>query len=135
MKNRVDKIEGIGRVYRGKLEAAGIPTTDALLEQCGTPWGRKSVAERAGIREALLLKWANVADLMRLKGVGEEFSQLLEAAGVDTVKALKTRSAGNLHDKLAELNAAKKLARRTPGLNDVHAWIAAAQSVEPRVFH
>ena len=135
MTTRVDTIEGIGPVYRGKLEAAGIPTTEALLEQCGAPEGRRRVAEMTGLRPAQLLRWVNIADLMRLNGVGKEFSQLLEAAGVDTVRELKMRQPETLCAKLTEVNEAKRLARRSPALHDVARWVAAAASMEPRVFH
>ncbi len=135
MATRIDKIEGIGPVYRSKLEAAGIGTTEALLEKCGSRDGRRHVAALSGLREAQLLKWVNSADLMRLNGVGKEYSQLLEAAGVDTVRELRTRRPETLHAKLAEINGVKHLARRPPGLHDVTMWVEAAGTMEPRVFH
>ena len=132
---RIDTIEGIGPVYRAKLEAVGIGTVAALLAQCGERSARKMIASATGLREAQLLKWVNIADLMRLEGVGKEFSHLLEAAGVDTVRELKTREPENLCAKLAEINSLKRLARRTPRIEDVHAWVSEAKDMEARVFH
>jgi predicted flap endonuclease-1-like 5' DNA nuclease len=135
MTYRIDKIEGIGPVYRAKLEAVGIGTTDALLAQCGERDARRMIAAASGLREAQLLKWVNIADLMRLNGVGKEFSQLLDAAGVDTVRQLRMREPETLCAKLGEINTMKRLARRTPALQDVHQWVSEAKEMEPRVFH
>jgi predicted flap endonuclease-1-like 5' DNA nuclease len=93
----IEKIEGIGPAFGANLQAAGIKTTEALLDKSKDPKGRKALAAETGIDESRILKWANMADLMRIKGVGEEYSELLEAAGVDTVKELKMRNAANLH--------------------------------------
>jgi predicted flap endonuclease-1-like 5' DNA nuclease len=132
---KVDEIEGIGAVLAQKLGAAGIKTTDDLLAQCATAKGRESVAATCGLSEHQLLKWANMADLMRVSGIGSEFSQLLEAAGVDTVKELRTRNAENLTAKMAEVNAAKKLTRRVPTSAEVAKWIGAAKEMEPKISH
>lgn len=134
MTKRVDTIEGIGPVYRGKLEAVGIATVDDLIDRCGLPSRRQEVAAITGLRQQQLLKWVQIADLMRLQGVGKEYSQLLEAAGVHTLSALRSRDVEKLHTRIAEVNEFKKLARRTPGLHDVSAWVAAAQSLEQRVY-
>jgi predicted flap endonuclease-1-like 5' DNA nuclease len=122
-------IEGIGPVYAEKLKAAGLTTTGALLEAAKDPKGRKAIAESTGIDESRVLKWANMADLMRIKGVGEEYSELLEAAGVDTVKELKMRRADNLAAKMAELNEAKKLVRQLPSEKQVAEWIEQAKAL------
>lgn len=122
-------IEGIGPVYAEKLIAAGIKTVEAYLEATKDPKGRKALAEATGIDDTRILKWANMADLFRIKGVGEEYSELLEAAGVDTVKELKHRNAENLHAKMEEVNAVKKLVRQTPSLNAVTDWIEQAKSL------
>jgi predicted flap endonuclease-1-like 5' DNA nuclease len=122
-------IEGIGPVYAEKLTAAGVKTVEALLEAAKDPKGRKALAETTGIDASRILKWANMADLFRLKGVGEEYSELLEAAGVDTVKELKHRNAENLHAKMEEVNAAKKLVRQTPSLKAVTDWIEQAKTL------
>jgi predicted flap endonuclease-1-like 5' DNA nuclease len=125
-------IEGIGKEYAAKLQAAGLATTEALLEQGTTPQGRQALAEKTGISGRLILEWVNRADLFRVKGVGEEYSDLLEAAGVDTVPELAQRNAENLHAKLAEVNAAKKLVRRLPTQSQVSDWIDQAKGL-PRV--
>ncbi len=120
-------IEGIGPVFAEKLTAAGVKTVEALLDKAKDPKGRKALAEASGIDEKKILNWANKADLMRLKGVGEEYSDLLEAAGVDTVKELKHRNAENLHAKMTEVNEAKKLVRALPTLKAVTDWIEQAK--------
>lgn len=122
-------IEGIGPVYAEKLAAAGIKTVEALLDAAKDPKGRQTLAEATGIDASRILKWANMADLMRIKGVGEEYSELLEAAGVDTVKELKHRNAENLHAKMEEINEAKKLVRQTPSLKSVGEWIEQAKTL------
>jgi predicted flap endonuclease-1-like 5' DNA nuclease len=129
----IRRIEGIGEVYAGKLEELGIRTLEALLEQADTPQKRKALAERTGISEKLILEWANLADLFRIKGIGEEYSDLLEEAGVDTVVELAQRNPEHLHAKLAEVNAAKKLVRRLPSLREVTSWVEQAKSL-PRVL-
>jgi predicted flap endonuclease-1-like 5' DNA nuclease len=126
-------IEGIGEVYAGKMKNAGIETTEALLEKGSTPKGRKEIAEATGIGDAWILKWVNRADLFRIKGIGEEYSDLLEAAGVDTVPELAQRNPENLYAKLGEVNAAKKLVRRIPALTQVKDWIEQAKAL-PRVM-
>ena len=129
------KIEGIGEVYRKKLNAIGITTTGALLKAGTTPKGRKELAEKSGITETLILEWVNLADLMRVKGVGEEYSDLLEEAGVDTVKELRNRRADNLHKAMLETNAQKKLVRRPPSLKEVESWIEQAKQLPPVVTY
>lgn len=131
----IKDIEGIGAVNAEKLGKVGITTTDALLEAAKDPKGRKSVAETAGIDESRILKWTNMADLMRIKGVAEEYSDLLEAAGVDTVKELKMRRADNLTAKMAELNAAKKLVRQLPSEKQVADWIEQAGKLPPMMTY
>lgn len=119
-------VEGIGPVYAEKLKKAGVPTLEALLEQCATPAGRKAVSENSGIGHDHILKWANHADLFRIKGVAEEYSDLLEAAGVDTVVELAKRNAQNLHKALVQTNEEKQLVRRLPTAGQVADWIAQA---------
>ena len=135
MNYRIEDIEGIGPVYAGKLAAAGIRKTGDLLAKCGSAKGRREVAKETGLDEAQLLKWANMADLMRISGVGEEYSELLEAAGVDTVKELKHRNAENLTAKMAEVNAARKLVRQLPSVKRVTSWVEQAKSLEPMISH
>ena len=127
--------DGIGDVFAGKLTAAGVATVEALLKTAGSAAGRKTLAEQTGLTTNQLLEWVNRADLMRIKGVGSEYSDLLEAGGVDTVKELATRRPDNLHAKLLEVNEAKKLVRRTPTLNEVEAWVAEAKTLPGAVTY
>jgi len=131
----IEEIEGIGPAYGAKLASAGVKSTDDLLRLCANRKGRAAVAESTGISEKLLLGWANKADLMRISGIGPQFSDLLEAAGVDTVKELATRRADNLTVKLGEINAAKKLARTVPVESVVSDWIDKAKGLDPTISH
>ena len=131
----VDDIEGIGASYAEKLSVVGIKRTDDLLTRCGSARGRAEVADRSGISEKLLLKWANLADLMRIRGVGTEFSELLEAAGVDTVRELQHRNAVNLSEKMQQVNDTKHLTRRVPSLAEVETWIDQAKQMQPMISH
>jgi len=123
-------IEGIGKTYAKKLKAAGIHSTGTLLERAKSPKGRKQVAADTGIDETHVLKWANMADLMRIRGVAEEYSELLEAAGVDTVKELKRRNVANLVEKMKEVNEKKKLVRLLPSEKSVTKWVAQAKELK-----
>jgi predicted flap endonuclease-1-like 5' DNA nuclease len=105
------------------------------LSQCAAAKGRKAVAGQTGLDEKQLLKWANLADLMRVSGVGEEYSELLEAAGVDTVKELRNRRPDSLTAKMAEVNQAKRLTRQVPGLKQVTKWVDQAKSLAPVITH
>lgn len=129
----IEEIEGIGQAHGAKLRAAGVKDTAALLARCATPKDRAALATASGIAEALVLKFANRADLMRVKGVGQEFSDLLEAAGVDTVPELARRRADTLHAAMQQTNEAKKLVRQLPSLSAVEGWIAAAKDL-PRAL-
>ncbi len=124
-------IEGVGPKYAKKLKAANIHTTDALLKRAADKKGRKAVAADTGIDETYILKWTNMADLMRIKGVGEEYSELLEAAGVDTVKELRNRNPTNLAKAMADSNAKRKLVRLLPGEKKVTSWVAQAKKLKP----
>jgi len=127
------KIEGIGEKYAAKLQAAGVNTLEGLLENGKTPQGRKALAEATGIIEKLILEWANLADLFRIKGIGEEYSDLLEEAGVDTVMELAQRNPENLLAKMSEINEQKKLVRHLPVLSQVQDWVEQAKNL-PRVI-
>lgn len=130
---RVTRIEGVGEVYAQKLAQARIGTTQELLRQAATPEGRAEIAEKAGLTERQILEWANQADLMRVPGIGAEYSDLLEAAGVDTVVELARRNPENLHAELVRVNAARRLVRRVPGLGRIRSWIEKAKTL-PRVL-
>jgi predicted flap endonuclease-1-like 5' DNA nuclease len=126
---KIEQVEGIGRAYGERLRAVGIATTAQLLRACSDAKGRRDTAARAGIDEALILKWANRADLMRVKGIGAQYSDLLEAAGVDTIKELRTRSAANLAARLAEVNGGSRLTRAVPAEKMVAGWIQQAKQL------
>ncbi|QNT77071.1 DUF4332 domain-containing protein [Dehalogenimonas etheniformans] len=128
----ISEIEGIGPKNAEKLNTVGIKTVEKLLEMGASPKGRKEIAEKTGIGEVSILEWVNRADLFRIKGVGEEFSDLLEAAGVDTVKELAQRKPDNLLAKLTEVNMEKKLVRRMPVLSAVTDWVKQAKEL-PRI--
>jgi len=130
---KLETIEGIGGTYAKKLQKAGVATTQALLEQGATPKGRKEIAAKTGIGDTLILKWVNRADLFRIKGIGEEYADLLEAAGVDTVPDLARRKAENLYKKMVEVNEAKQLVRQVPAQSQVGDWIKQAKKL-PRVM-
>jgi predicted flap endonuclease-1-like 5' DNA nuclease len=127
------KVEGIGETYAQKLKDAGISTTEALLEKGASPKGRKAIAEKAGISETLILRWVNHVDLFRIKGVGGQYAELLEVAGVDTVLELAQRNAENLYQKLVAVNQEKKLVRQLPTQVQVSDWVAQAKRL-PRVI-
>lgn len=130
---KLEEVEGIGPVYAEKLRAAGVPHMGALLKKGSTPKGRKEMAEKAGISEKLILEWVNHVDLFRIKGVGSEYSDLLEEAGVDTVPELAQRRPDNLYAKLVEVNKEKKLVRQLPSQKMVESWVAQAKTL-PRVI-
>jgi len=112
-----------------KLRAAGVSNTDQLLAAGKTKKGRGELAQKTGISEPLILKWVNIVDLYRIRGIGSEYSELLEASGVDTVKELKNRVPANLEKKMADVNAQKKLTRRVPTLAVVTDWIEQAKKL------
>lgn len=128
-------VEGIGPVNVRKLKEAGIATVEALLREGSTPKGRKNIAEKAGVNDALILEWVNHADLFRIKGVGEEYSDLLEEAGVDTVVELAQRNAENLLEKMGSINEKKRLVRRLPTLGQVKGWIEQAKKLPRAVSY
>jgi predicted flap endonuclease-1-like 5' DNA nuclease len=130
---KVIDVEGIGPKYAKKLSAAGIKTSDTLLKKGATPAGRKEISEKTGIGHELILDWVNYVDLYRIKGIGSEYSELLEKAGVDTVVELSKRKAEHLIKALMETNTQKKLVRKLPALSLVTDWIEQAKKL-PRVI-
>ncbi len=130
---KIEEIEGIGPTYGEKLRGCGVTDTDSLLEQGCTPGGRKKLASGADVSDKLVLKWVNMADLFRIKGVGSEYAELLECAGVDTVKELAQRNAENLATKMAEVNGEKNLTRRLPNVDAVTKWVAEAKELPRKV--
>lgn len=136
MAYKLIEIKGIGTEYSGKLsDVRGMMTVEELLEAGASKKGREMLAEETGISESLILRWVNMADLFRINGVAEDFSDLLEASGVDTVKELRNRVPENLHAKLVEVNEAQNIAGRTPRLDEVESWIEQAKEMEPKVTH
>ena len=135
MNYKITDIEGIGPAYAEKLTEAKIQTTEDLLEMCSTPAGRTNVAESTGIGDSVLLKWTNMADLMRVSGVVGQYAELLKAAGVDTIKELRNRNAENLADKLNEINAEKKLTKGSAAANTVQQWVDQAKKLDPRITY
>ena len=132
---KIIDIQGIGPVYAEKLIGIGIETVDQLLEKGADAKGRQAIEEATGIRHDLVLTWVNHADLFRVKGIGPQFAELLEAAGVDTVKELRNRNAANLAAKMLEVNEEKHLCRRTPVEKEVAKFIELAKELEPKVTH
>ena len=122
-------IEGIDETYQAQLTNAGIATVDQLYKAGNTKKGRKELAEKSGISEKLILEWVNHCDLFRIKGVGSEYADLLEEAGVDTVAELATRKPDNLFKKMNEVNVEKKLVRRVPALSQVTDWVRQAKEM------
>ena len=131
----IEEIEGIGPSFAEKLMKAEIKTTEDLLKLCCDKSGRGKVAGTTSLSEGQLLKWANLADLMRISGIGPQYSELLEAAGVDTVKELRHRNAENLETKMGEVNEEKKLTRQVPKAKEIERWIATAKDTEPTITH
>lgn len=129
---KIIDVEGIGSAYAQKLVEAGITTTNKLLKKGATPKGRQEIEGMTGISHSLVLEWVNHVDLYRIKGVAQEYSDLLEEAGVDTVPELAQRNAANLHAKMAEVNDAKKLVRQLPSQKQVESWVSQAKDL-PRV--
>lgn len=127
------KIEGIGEKYATKLKMIGISTTETLLEKGQTKRGRQEIADKSGITKTLILEWVNLSDLFRIKGVGEEYSDLLEEAGVDTVIELAQRNPNNLYQSVVDVNQKKKLVRKLPTQYQVSDWVNQAKKL-PRVI-
>lgn len=132
---KLQTIEGIGPVYEGKLQAVGINSVEALLDACSTKKERDDLALRAGLSPKRVLTWANHADLFRIKGVAGEYSELLEAAGIDTIVELATRNPVNLTKKMEEVNEAKRLVRKVPVLSQVEDWVKQAADLPRKLFY
>ncbi len=132
---KLETIEGIGPTYAQQLREAGIGSVEALLEEGATPEGRQEIRETTGIGAELVLDWVNRADLMRIRGVGEEYSDLLEWAGVDTVVELAQRNPENLYRKIIEVNEEKKLVRRPPSQGMVEQWVEQAKALPRAVSY
>ena len=132
---KIEQIEGIGAAYAEKLNAASIKTTEDLLEKCAARKGRLAIAEETGISAKLILKWTNHADLFRINGIAGQFAELLEAAGVDTVKEFRHRVPANLQPKLEAVNAEKNLCNRVPSVTELEKMIAQAKELQPLITY
>jgi len=128
-------IDSIDQRDATKLRKAGVRTTDALLKTAATRTGRRRLSREADISESEILSWVNRADLMRIKGVGSEYADLMEAAGVDTIRELRRRNPDRLLIAMSEMNARRRLIRRLPTGGMVAGWIEAAKNIEPLVTH
>ena len=135
MAKTIESIEGIGPKFGAALRAAGINSVDALLDAGADGKSRRALAEKTGISESRILRCVNMADLFRINGVASQYAELLEGAGVDTVKELKHRNAENLAARMAEVNAEKKLVRRPPSVKVVSGWIIQAKELPAKVSH
>ncbi len=131
----IEKIEGIGPAMAEKLQNAGVRTVASLLKKGATPKGRKEIAEKSGISDAQILKWVNMADLFRIKGVASQYAELLEAAGVDTVKELAMRNPVNLRKAMEEVNSQKRLVRALPSPDAVASWVQQAKNLPRAVSY
>jgi len=132
---KIEDLEGVGPVYGARLRAAGVQTTDDLLEKAGPAAGRRALAAAADVSPDLLLRWTNHADLYRISGVGSEYADLLEASGVDSCSELAQRNPANLATTMAEANAARALVRRLPTEEVVAGWIDQAKQLPKVVTH
>ena len=130
---KLEDVEGIGPVSAEKLKKVGVGSTQSLLSMGGTPAGRKELAAKSGLSDKLILEWVNHVDLFRVRGIGEEYADLLEEAGVDTVVELAQRKPENLLKKMGEVNASKNLVNKMPGLSQVEDWIAQSKKL-PRAI-
>lgn len=135
MATALDVIEGIGDTYMDKLKEIGIESCESLLEKGASPTGRKEIEEQSGIGHAFVLKWINRADLARIKGIGGEYADLLECAGVDSVPELAQRNAENLYAKITEVNEEKNLVRALPAESQITDWVAQAKELPRVVTH
>ncbi len=135
MANKIEDIEGIGEKTGVTLRASGISTMDALLKTAATKKGRQELAERTALSEKNILKWVNMADLCRIKGVSTQYSELLEGAGIDTVKELAMRNAINLAEEMSDVNESKKLVRQTPSKSIVEGWVEQAKTMSAMVSY
>ncbi len=129
----ISAIRAIGQRDATRLRKGRVRTTEALLEQASSRRGRADIASRTGIATTDLLKWAQQADLMRVKGVGAEYADLLAASGVDTIKALRRRNAQNLMASLTQINSKRRRVQRLPTVEMIQGWIDAANVIEPGV--
>ena len=133
MAKSIEAIEGIGPKYGAKLRKIGCSSPAALLRDGATPKGRKEIVAQTGISPSIVLRCVNMADLFRVKGVASQYAELLEAAGVDTVKELRNRNAKNLAEAMHTTNEKKRLVRQVPNEKMIGKWISHAKRLAPVV--
>ncbi len=135
MSRNIKEIEGIGSKYAEMLKAAGVINTGQLLAEGGERKRRVQLVERCGINEKLILKWVNMSDLFRIKGIAGQWAELLEASGVDTVKELRNRNPENLADRMREINKQKRLVKQVPNATQIGFWVDQAKKLPPAVTY
>ncbi len=135
MSKRIEDIEGIGPKHGEALRRAGITSVAKLLDAGSDRKGRKDLSDRTGISEKQLLKCVNMADLFRIKGVASQYAELLECAGVDTVKELRNRNPDSLAEKMTAVNTEKRLTRQSPSVKSVRKWVSQAKTLPPKVTY
>ena len=135
MSKSIETIEGIGPKTGASLRKAGVRTVEKLLETGCTKAGRKALAAETGIDEKQLLRYVNMADLFRIKGVAGQWAELLEAAGVDTVKELRNRNPENLAEKMREINKQKRLVKQVPNATQISSWVDQAKKLKPAISY
>lgn len=135
MAHKIDEIEGIAPTYSGKFHEIGIETTDDLLNKCSERKARDEIAGKIGIDKKMLLKWTNTADLFRIRGIGKQYSELLEASGVETIEQLSKQEPQKLSGKFHEVNARRKYSKITPSPHIVERWIEQARNIEMKIHH
>ncbi len=135
MSKNIKYIEGIGPKYAMVLSEIGIRTTDQMLKVCGDRKGRNEISQKTDISETKILKWVNMCDLFRIKGVAGQYAELLENSGVDTVKELRNRNAENLTKTMRDVNKQKRLCKVSPSLKSVQSWVEQAKSLDPAITH
>lgn len=135
MSMKIEDIEGIGPKFGELLRNEGVTTAEKLLVVAATRKGRQELSAKTNIDDSRILKWVNCCDLCRISGISTQYSELLEAAGVDTVKELRNRNAENLAEKILEVNTTKKLVRQTPNLKNVQSWVDQAKELTPVVSY
>ena len=135
MARGISSIDGIGPGYASALNSAGIATVEQLLQAGATSKGRAELTRKTGVSSKLILRWVNMCDLFRVRGVASQYAELLEAAGVDTVKELRNRNSENLAAAMSKANAARRLVRQIPNSKRVGDWIEHAKSLQPVVSY
>jgi predicted RecB family nuclease len=128
-------LDGITQEQIKLLRSVGIRTTEKLLEAAHSMRSRKRLSVDTGISEKLLLRWANMADRMRIKGIGEDHARLLEAVGVVTVRELKYRNPAHIAKAMRAYNDKRKLVRLLPNENAIKRWIAAAGKLDQKITY